>query len=157
DKIVVIEMKVKREHLAQIPNDSEAEVSASNLLGDKFINITKGKSLVPVQDGATIKAKDINDIPELMNRAGDRLGGLRVSLKRVDAVLADVEKGKGNSGLLLKDDQLYRKLNATVDEVHRTVAQITSGKGAVARLINDEEFFNNEIRRPFQRIDNLLA
>lgn len=157
NKVVVIEMKIKREFLAQIPSDSQAEISASNLLGDKFINITKGKSGTPIADGGSIPAKEINDIPELMNRAGDLLGGLQVSLKRVDVLLADVEAGKGNIGLLIRDDSLYRKANATIDELQRTIQKVTTGKGAIARLINDEEFFNNEIRRPFQRIDGLLA
>src|SRR6266478_3186455 len=47
-KIVRIKMDVKKENLNQIPKDSIAGVDAANLLGDKVINITKGKSPVPV-------------------------------------------------------------------------------------------------------------
>src|SRR5437899_12428498 len=46
-KIVVIKMKVKKNMLNQIPDDSVAAIDAANLLGDKFINITKGKSPTP--------------------------------------------------------------------------------------------------------------
>src|SRR5262249_38713123 len=42
-RAVEFDMLVMREHLKDIPRDSVAGVSASNLLGDKFINITKGK------------------------------------------------------------------------------------------------------------------
>ena len=35
-------MKVKTSYLAQIPVDSPVGVAAANLLGDKFLNITKG-------------------------------------------------------------------------------------------------------------------
>ena len=35
-------MKVQEKYLQQIPVDSVAGISAANLLGDKFINITKG-------------------------------------------------------------------------------------------------------------------
>src|SRR5882762_4037229 len=38
-KIVRITMKVKRNMLSQIPDDSLAGIDAANLLGDKFINI----------------------------------------------------------------------------------------------------------------------
>ena len=36
-------MKVQEKYLPQIPVDSVAGISAANLLGDKFINITKGR------------------------------------------------------------------------------------------------------------------
>ncbi len=36
-------MKVQEKFLQQIPVDSVAGISAANLLGDKFINITKGR------------------------------------------------------------------------------------------------------------------
>ena len=36
-------MQVQEKYLRQIPVDSVAGISAANLLGDKFINITKGR------------------------------------------------------------------------------------------------------------------
>src|SRR3981081_1864662 len=53
-KIVRIKMKVKQKMLSQIPEDSIAGVDAANLLGEKFLNITKGTSPVPVKDGGTL-------------------------------------------------------------------------------------------------------
>ena len=37
-------MMVQQKYLKDIPVDSVAGISAANLLGDKFINITKGRS-----------------------------------------------------------------------------------------------------------------
>src|SRR5258708_13019573 len=39
-RIVEIVMNVRRQYLNDIPKDSRAGISASNLLGDKFINIS---------------------------------------------------------------------------------------------------------------------
>ena len=36
-------MEVQEKYLRQIPVDSVAGISAANLLGDKFLNITKGR------------------------------------------------------------------------------------------------------------------
>src|SRR5256885_666221 len=66
-KIVVIVMDVRRNMLSQIPEDSAVGVDAANLLGDKFINITKGQSSVPIKDGGTLKSQPVQDIPELMS------------------------------------------------------------------------------------------
>src|SRR5712664_1360878 len=128
-KIVRITMKVKKSMLPQIPEDSVAGVSAANLLGDKFINITKGKNPNPISDGGTLKALETSDIPELMSRAGDLLGGFQVSLKRFDAILADIEAGKGSVGKFLKDEQLYNELASTAKELNKVAKNISSGKG----------------------------
>src|ERR1700676_28664 len=44
-RTVEFDMQVAERYLAQIPVDSVAGISAANLLGDKFINITKGTDL----------------------------------------------------------------------------------------------------------------
>ena len=45
-RTVEIRMKLSRKYLELIPDDSRAAISASNLLGDKYINITKGTCLL---------------------------------------------------------------------------------------------------------------
>jgi len=67
-------MSVRKDWLNQIPENSVAGVDAANLLGDKYINITKGDSVNSIKDGGTLKSLEAQDIPELMNRAGDMLG-----------------------------------------------------------------------------------
>src|SRR2546425_6991817 len=97
-KIVRITMKVKRNMLSQIPEDSVAGIDAANLLGDKFINITKGTSPTPIRDGGTLKSQAGQDIPELMSRAGDMIGSFQKILNRFDALIGDIEAGRGNVG-----------------------------------------------------------
>ena len=41
-KTIIIDMVIREQYLDQIPEDSKSAVSAANLLGSKFINITKG-------------------------------------------------------------------------------------------------------------------
>ncbi len=155
-KVVEIEMKVKRDYLKQIPEDSQAGVSAANLLGDKFINITKGRSRQPVKDGGVLTAEQVQDIPQLMTRAGDLLGGLQVSLKRIDALLADIEAGRGNVGKILRDEQLYERLNGTLAEAHKAMASVNAGKGTISRLLHDDALYE-DIRKPIAKMNDLLA
>ena len=48
-------MLVKTKFLADIPVDSIAAIAAANLLGDKFINITRGQDPRTVQPGAELQ------------------------------------------------------------------------------------------------------
>jgi phospholipid/cholesterol/gamma-HCH transport system substrate-binding protein len=155
-KIVVIKMQVKKDMLSQIPEDSKVGVDAANLLGEKFVNITKGESAVPVKDGAYLQSEPVSDIPELMTRAGDILGGFQQMVKRFDVILGDIEAGRGNVGKLIKDEQFYNELTAAVAEARKVVTAINNGKGILPRLINDEQFVE-EIRSPIRRVDSLVA
>jgi phospholipid/cholesterol/gamma-HCH transport system substrate-binding protein len=154
-KIVVIKMKVKRSMLNQIPDDSVAGIDAANLLGDKFINITKGKSPTPIKDGGTLRSQEGQDIPELMSRAGDVLGTFQIIVRRFDVLLGDIEAGHGNVGKFIKDEQLYNQLSSAASELNNLVASVNSGKGTLGRLIKDEELYQ-EIRSPIKRLDAML-
>src|SRR5437588_1738692 len=55
-RTVEFDMEVLARYLDQIPVDSVAGISAANLLGDKFINITKGSATAHVQDGAELRS-----------------------------------------------------------------------------------------------------
>jgi phospholipid/cholesterol/gamma-HCH transport system substrate-binding protein len=154
--VVIIKMKVKRKMLEQIPEDSLTGIDAANLLGEKFLNIQKGQSPVPVKDGGTLKSIGGGDITELVKRAGDMLGTLQTIIGRFDALLGDIEGGKGNVGKFIKDEALYDDLAASTKELHKIVTTISSGKGAIGHFLNDEDFYQ-EIRSPIKRFDAILA
>src|SRR5260370_27950283 len=154
--MVRIKMKVTQKWLGEIYEDSVAGVEAAILLGDKFINITKGKSSVTVKDGATLKSAEGGDIPELMKRAGDMLGTFQVLVNRFDTLLGDIEAGKGNVGKFIKDEELYNQLTGAAKELNKLMVAVTSGKGTLGRLMNDEQLYQ-EIRSPINRLDSMLA
>lgn len=155
-KIVEIQMSVLSKYLDQIPEDSRAGISASNLLGDKFINITKGRSARHVAPGGEIKSQDVVDIPQLLSQSATILTQLQGIIGKADALLSFVNSGQGNIGLLLKDDMLYKRVNETVAQVNQIVKDIRNSNGTISKLIYDDQLYQ-DIRRPIQRIDDLLA
>jgi len=150
-------MEVEQKYLKDIPVDSVAGVSASNLLGDKFINITKGRDIGHiVKDGDEIKSQETQDIPQLMDQSAKLLDTFQVIVNRVDKLLAGVEQGKGNIGKLIKDEELYNRLNGIAAEGQGLLQDIRTGHGTISKLLYDDALYN-EIRSPLQRTDALLA
>ena len=149
-------MSVQKEYLPQIPVDSVVGVAASNLLGDKFLNITKGASQQHVVDGAELKPLASQDIPELLKQMASLLGTFQDSVSRVDNLLAGVEAGKGNLGKLLKDEELYNTINGITAEGRKLLTDIRTGNGTLTHLIYDDSLYQ-EARKPLQRIDAILA
>jgi phospholipid/cholesterol/gamma-HCH transport system substrate-binding protein len=149
-------MKVQEKFLRQIPVDSVAGISAANLLGDKFINITKGRAAQTVKDGAEIESLQARDIPELMAQSANLLQTFQTIINRLDSLLAGVEAGKGNIGKLLKDEELYNRLNGIASEGQSLLADVRKGQGTIGKLIYDDALYQ-EIRSPIKRVDALLA
>ncbi len=149
-------MSVKPEFLSQIPVDSVVGIGAANLLGDKFLNITKGVSPQHVQDGAELKPLQSQDIPELLKQMAVLLNTFQTSVKRVDNLLAGVEAGQGNLGKILKDEELYNTINAISAEGKKLLTDIRTGNGTLSKLIYDDKLYQ-EVRAPLQRVDAILA
>ena len=155
-RVVEIEMKVEEKFLRDIPEDSVAAISASNLLGDKFINISKGKSPRPVKPNGELPSRQAQDIPELMAQSAELLQTFQGIVKRLDVMLADIEAGKGNIGKFLRDEEFYARLNAIAANTQQLLADVRTGKGTLSRLLYDDGLYQ-DIRAPLQRLDLVLA
>jgi phospholipid/cholesterol/gamma-HCH transport system substrate-binding protein len=155
-RTVEIQMKISRKYLDLIPDDSKAAISASNLLGDKYINITKGTHPKHVEPGGEIASLQTQDIPEILEQASGLLGQFQTILGRVDGLLAVVDAGQGNLGKLLKDDSLYNRANALVGEVGQLVKDVKNSNGTISKVLYSDELYN-DIRKVIARTDDMLA
>jgi phospholipid/cholesterol/gamma-HCH transport system substrate-binding protein len=155
-RIVVIELLIKRDFLPSIPTDSKAGTSASNLLGDKYINITTGTRPDHVNDGDTVASQSVQDIPELMAQSSDILAQFQALLGRADNILKTVEEGHGNIGKLIKDEELYTRVNSIAGEVQTLLNKIQNSKGTISKLLYDDQLYN-DFRKPIQRLDAIIA
>jgi len=155
-RAVEFEMAIEEKFMKEIPEDSTSEISAANLLGDKFVNITKGRSTNPVKPGGEIRSLVGQDIPELMAQSANLLDTLQDISKRADAILRDVGAGKGNLGKLLRDDELYNRLDGIALQGQQLLADVRNGKGTLSKLLYDDSLYQ-EVRTPLKRIDAMLA
>ncbi len=155
-RTVEFEMKVKAAFLPEIPVDSHVGVAAANLLGDKFLNITKGLQTQHVEDGSELPALQAQDIPEMMAQMSNVLDSFQKIVGRVDNLLAGVEQGHGNLGLFLKDDELYKRLNAIAAEGQHLLVDVQKGHGTLSKLLYDDSLYN-DIDAPIKRVDKMLA
>ena len=155
-RAVEFDMRIDRNHMRDIPVDSIAGISAANLLGEKFINITKGASNQTVQDNAELRSAPTQDIPELLAQMNNVLQSFQTIVARADNLLAGVEQGKGNIGKLLKDEEFYNRLTAIEGEGQKLLTDIRSANGTIGKLIYDPSLYN-DFQAPLKRMDAILA
>lgn len=156
DKVVRVVMEVQRDRLPDIPVDSVAEISAENVLGTKYINITRGTSPQTVQPGGVLASEPTAEIEDLVRKGFGLFDSAQAILNRVDKVVSQVEAGQGNVGKFLSDEQFYKELVATVTELRKLTSTIGSGKGTLGKLLNDESLYD-ETNASVKRLNELLA
>ena len=155
-RVVEFTLAIQGKYLKDIPEDSTAAISAANLLGNKFIDISKGQSSRSVAPGGELRSLQTQDIPELMAQSANLINTLQDIAKRVNSMLADIDAGKGNLGKLLRDEELYKRLNDIAAQGQQLLADVRGGQGTLSRLIYDDDLYQ-EIRAPIKRIDAMLA
>lgn len=154
-KVVKMSMEVEDRYLDQIPVDSVAAIGAENLLGTKYLNIHKGTSKKTVKQGDTIPALNTADFNDIIEQGNTLLAQLQSILKRVDAIVGQVEVGKGSIGKLLVDEELYNRLIGTVAEVQKLTAALNSDKGTIGKLVYNDELYT-DVRGSVARVNGLL-
>jgi phospholipid/cholesterol/gamma-HCH transport system substrate-binding protein len=165
-RTVKVTISVARDRLARIPADSVTQISSDSLVGDKFVDVSSGKSPKPIPPEGELLYKDQ---PELL-RSLD-LTQFTQELRLVDATLTDIEQGRsqfgkfyqgtemyddlmrrmldlqkgiraavsttGMVGSLLSSDRVHQHLSDLLVSVDQEVAKIQSGQGAAGQLLRD--------------------
>ena len=150
-KVVRVDMSIVQHYLRDIPQDSTVEVAADNLLGDHFANINEGKSSTPLQPGA-----ELQRTPPLQINMDDLMKAARDIVGSTDALLADIQAGRGDVGQFVKSDAFYNDTLKKVVEFQRKIREVTARDSPAGKFIYDETLYD-QLRAPVTRLNQQLA
>jgi len=141
---VRVQMKISKRSASEIPTDSTAAMTQAGVLGETFVNIdrTQAKSRESVKEGSDLQIHDNPSIQDVMKSTQSSLQNVDVLIRRIDHIVSFIESGQGSIGKLIYDQELYNRLNSTLNEVQSMVNMISSGKGSVGKLINSDELYD---------------
>lgn len=141
---VEIVMQVTRSYQSEIKTDSEAFLAAEGLLGERYINISKGSTKAQaISDVATIPFHATAEFSELVGGSRDLIDNLNVLTSRLNSVVGKIESGEGTVGKLLVDDSLYNRIDLTVNEVQKFANQLTNNQGSLGLLLTSDELYRH--------------
>jgi phospholipid/cholesterol/gamma-HCH transport system substrate-binding protein len=94
------------------------QVNAATSTASSMLNENKSDLRTVVANFKKVSS-DFTKISDSLNKAdlGKTVTRFNSTLTKVDAILADLQSGKGSAGKLLKDDNLYNNLKATTKEM----------------------------------------
>ena len=120
-RVVKVTLDVDEAFLAAIPTNSQALISAENLLGTKYINVKKGTNTDAIKAGSEIRSGETAELEDLFQQGNTTIAAMQITLSRLDKIIAQVESGKGTIGKVLYDETLYNKVLDIVDEAQKLV------------------------------------
>ena len=151
NRVVRVRMIVDRDRLNTITVDSTAQPAADTLVGDKFIQISTGKSPQRVQPRAEIQYQGSPDLMKSLD-----LSQFRQSLQKMDSMLTDIETQRNQFGQLIMTDDLYRSVVDRVGDLERGLRSAASTTSEVGRELYTDALYQ-QIAGPIRRLDDSLA
>ncbi|MEE8348759.1 MAG: hypothetical protein V3R94_04260 [Acidobacteriota bacterium] len=175
---IVVSAEIRSEYRDWIRSDSRISLGSVGLLGDKFIEISLGRSDDPpivieeitegwmgptLQEVVLVTGTTQPGFQELITGADDVLANLAVLSDKLTQIIEPLAEGQGSMGTFISDPSFYDNLNRAVVNAGQTVEQTTrlvrdfrQGDGTLARLVQDREVYD-KINESVGRLKDVLT
>jgi phospholipid/cholesterol/gamma-HCH transport system substrate-binding protein len=117
------------------------KLAQQNLLGNRFINIKRGKSPQAIRAGAEIGVEAVTELEDMLEQGKSTLSVLQAILTRVERLVIQIEDGQGTIGKFLRDETLYNNLVQATEEMRKLVVNFNNPNSTLGRLINDDDLY----------------
>jgi phospholipid/cholesterol/gamma-HCH transport system substrate-binding protein len=153
---IEVEMRLDRRYQNDILTDSVATLVTEGLLGNRYVNIQRGYTGVPIKDGQAVPGGEEKAIKEVVERSADVLTNLSALSQDVQDLINGVRQGRGTLGKLLTDDQAYRHLNSILAKGDEIATTVQSGQGTIGKLVMTDEM-GNKVEKTVDQVNTVLA
>jgi len=153
---IEVVMRLDRKYQNDVLTDSAASLVTEGLLGNRYVNLTRGLTGVPVKEGQAVPGTEEKAIKEVVERSADVLANLRALTEQAQDIIQDVQEGKGTLGKLLTDEQAYNHLNSILAKGDVIVANVQSGQGTVGKLLMTDETVT-KVDKAVDQLNTILA
>ena len=140
-------MKIDRGFQQSIRRDSEATLGSIGLLGDKYIEISRGSQSAPVvPENGEIDGSSPPDIKRIIQGTNDLMANVGDLVQKITGIAGKINVQEGTLGKLINDPTIFNNLTGTSEDLQGLVSQIKTGEGTVGQLISDPRLYQ-ELRQ----------
>jgi phospholipid/cholesterol/gamma-HCH transport system substrate-binding protein len=156
NKNIEVEMRIDRRYQDDILSDSTASLVTEGLLGNRYVNVTRGFTGSKLTDRQEIKGTEEKAIKEVMERSSDVLGTIQDLAQNIQELVSDARAGRGTLGKFIADDQAYNRLNSVLAKTDAMLANIQAGQGTLGKLVVSDEMYT-KVDRGLDNVNLILA
>jgi phospholipid/cholesterol/gamma-HCH transport system substrate-binding protein len=139
---IEVVMRVAKKYQDYILTDSEASLITEGLLGNEYVEVSRGFTGTKLQDGEEVHGSGGLELKEVMARGADALQNLQALSDSVQELINGVKEGKGTLGKLMTDQEAYNHLNNILAKGDVMVSNIQAGQGTLGKLVASDEMYN---------------
>lgn len=145
-RAVEVVMRITRAYQDQIRADSVATMETVGLLGESYVDITRGTpGQEVIAEGGVVKTSEEADIKRVVQNANDVISNLRILSAKLNDITGQVQSGQGSMGRLIYDPAFYNRLNETAASVQRLLNRVEGGQGTIGKLLADETIYERTV------------
>jgi phospholipid/cholesterol/gamma-HCH transport system substrate-binding protein len=155
-KSIEVDMRIDKRYQNDILTDSTSSLVTEGLLGNRYVNIQRGYTGVPLTEGQAITGAEEKAIKEVVERSADVLANLKTLSDQVRDLIDGIQEGKGTLGKLLTDDQAYKHLNSILVKSDQIVGNVQAGQGTIGKLLMTDET-STRVDKAIDQVNTILA
>src|ERR1700694_1576605 len=156
NKNIEVVMRVDRRYQDDILTDSAASLLTEGLLGNRYVNVTRGFTGVRLKEDQEVPGTEERALKEVVERSAEVLGNLNALSDDVRQLIEGVQEGKGSLGKLLTDQQAYNHLNSLLAKGEVMLANIQAGQGTLGKLVASDQMYT-KVDQGLDNVNVILA
>src|SRR5258708_1640359 len=153
---IEVVIRLDKRYQGDILTDSSSSLVTEGLLGNRYVNVQRGYTGVPLKEGQSIPGTEEKAIKEVVERSADVLANLKALSEEIQDIVGDVHEGKGSIGKLLHDDQVYNHLNSILAKGDQIVGNVQAGQGTLGKIIMTDELYT-KVDKGLDNVNTILA
>jgi phospholipid/cholesterol/gamma-HCH transport system substrate-binding protein len=145
-RAVELDLNIAHKYQREIRADSVASVDTVGLLGDSYMDITRGTpGQEVITDGGSVKTAEKADIAAVMQNTNNVIMNLNNLSAQLSEITSQIQAGKGSMGKLIYDEGLYKKMDSTITAAQKMMDNVQKGQGTLGKLMSDETLYNRTV------------
>ena len=153
---VEVVMRINSKFQPFIHEDSTATIITAGVLGESFVDIDSRSAKGPVvKDGASCSPATPPACRMLCAAARGTLQNIDILIKNANAILEQVQGGKGTLGKVIYDPTMINKINAILEQVQGLLNDVNNGKGTIGKFFADDSLYR-KANDAVDKIDRLV-
>ncbi|HTS10535.1 MAG TPA: MlaD family protein [Candidatus Limnocylindrales bacterium] len=153
---ITIVLRIDKKYQDQIRTDSTASLVTEGLLGNRYVDITRGVTGGVIPKNGIVPGAEVPEIKDVVERGADVAQNLQVLSTQLNEIVQKVNRGEGTIGKFMNDPSFYNHLNGSAAKIEAMITSIQGGNGSVGKLVASDELYNR-VSSVVGKVDDVMG
>jgi phospholipid/cholesterol/gamma-HCH transport system substrate-binding protein len=139
---VEVDMRITQRYQDLIRTTSNATLLTQGLLGNEYIELSRGYSGDVIPDNGTVTGIPAQSLSSIVASSSQLENKLNTVLTQVNDVMGAIHSGQGTLGKFINDPSVYDHLRDMTAQAQSLMGDVKAGKGSIGKVLVSDELYN---------------